>query len=108
MHFSDVIDLLREKQGFSSHEQAADFIGLSRGGYFKMLRGDACPKDATIHKIMEGSGLDAPRIEAAWKADFSKDKVVKRSWERFLSTAASIALAAPALLAALPEHCILC
>lgn len=109
MNFSEVIDLLRDKQGFSSHEQAADYVGLSRGGYFKMLNGTHEPKDSTIHKIMDGTGLEAPVIEAAWKAEFARDAKVRKSWVNFLGRVAALALVAPiAWIAENFQHYILC
>lgn len=101
MKFQEVIDLLMEKQGFTNLDQAADYVGLSRGGLLHIKAGRGGLKDAVIEKLMEGTGLEAFQIEAAWKAQFARTEKVRRSWERWSEVATFAAVAAlPALTAA--------
>lgn len=108
MKFHEVIDLLREKQGFSRDQEVYSFIGLSRSQFYKMKDGKHALNEETVKRLMAGTGLEAPIIEGAWEIDFAKNEEVRKSWERFLSTAASVALVAPLLLSAAAERCILC
>lgn len=106
--FKEVIYLLREKKGFSSHEQVANFLGFSRGGYFTMLNGKGGLKDKTVEKIMDGTNLEAPIIYGAWEAEFGRSKKVRKSWENFLNRVAGWMIAASTLSSEIIHLCILC
>jgi len=90
MRFPEIIEILREKQGFRNHEQVAEYLGMSRGGYFKMLNGSGGMKDLTLERIMEGTKLPAPMIFGAWEAEHGRSEIVRKSWQEWLRNAAAI------------------
>ena len=102
MKFAEVIELLRKRQGFTSHEQVAEYLDMSRGGYFNMLNGRGGLKDPTIGRIMEGTNLEAHEIEAAWKAQYARDKRVRNSYKKMaISLLFLLLFSSPALASAI-------
>ena len=104
MNLKQVIELLREKQGFRNHEQVAKYIGMSRSGYFNMLAGVGGLREKTVRKLMDGTGLPAVTIEAAWKAENAKDAEVRKSWQEYLKTTAAAVILSTLITASFPTE----
>lgn len=92
MNFNQIIETLKEKQGLKNSDEIAEYLELSRAGYFFMKNGRGGLSEKTLHKIMVGTGMDAVTITAAWMAKNAKDKTVRESWKKWLSTAAAVTL----------------
>ncbi|MBS4056784.1 MAG: hypothetical protein KGZ82_05725 [Bacteroidales bacterium] len=90
MNFDETLNILKEKQGLASLEQVAKYLGLSRGGFYDMKGGRGALSDKTLERIMEGTGLPAPIIFAAWSAEHSKSETIRKSWQEWLRNAAAI------------------
>lgn len=88
MNFNEIIKLLMKKQRFTNQDNVADYLEMSRANYWKMKRGEISLQDKVIAKIMDGSGLEAPEIERAWKAEFAKEETVRKSWESWRAAGA--------------------
>lgn len=92
MKFREIFEVLIERQGFNSHEEAAEFLGLSRPTYFRLKKGETPLKDKTVERLMEGTGLEAPVIVAAWEAEHGRTEKVRESWKRWLESAAAVVI----------------
>ena len=92
MTFNDILELLKQKQQFSSFDQVASYLGYSRRGFFEMKRGRGGLKDKTIERLMEGTGLEAPIIVAAWEAEHGRTEKVRASWKRWLQNVAAVVI----------------
>lgn len=109
MDFDAILELLKKKKGFRSNEELPGYFGMSRGGFYDVKSGRGGLKERTIRKIMDGTGLDAVTIQAAWEAEHAKDPKIRKSWKNFLSRAGLYLLLSPALLTeVITKHCILC
>jgi len=94
MRFNDVIKLLYERKGFRNREQAAEYLGMTAKGLQAIKAGRGALKDSTIDRLMEGTGLEAWQIVAAWEAEHGRTEAVRESWRRFLKSVAAVILCA--------------
>lgn len=85
--FSKIIELFKEKQQFKRANEEWEYLGMSRGGYYDMKTGRGGLKDTTVEKLMIGTNLEAVEIEAAWKSEFSRSEIVRKSWAKMANVA---------------------
>lgn len=90
INYVGILNLLRKNQKFTNSEQAAEYLNLSRGGYFQMKNGTGGLSERTLMHLMDGTGLDAVTITAAWMAENAKNEKVRKSWQKWLSERNSI------------------
>jgi hypothetical protein len=85
MTFNEILLLYRKNKKIQSWENLATELGLSEAGLRHIRTGKGGLKDATVEKIMEGTGLEAPEIVAAWTAEHGRNEKVRKSWQKFQS-----------------------
>ncbi|MCF1183550.1 hypothetical protein L0E83_08885 [Marichromatium gracile] len=85
MNFEEILELYRRNTGLTSWPAVAESMGMSKANLNFVRSGKVKLQERTVSVLMEGTGLEAPEIEAAWKAIHSEDPKVRDSWARWLS-----------------------
>lgn len=87
MTFDDILMAYRKAKKITNWVDTAAALGYSDESGLRSLRSGKRKRgldDDTVAKLMDGTGLEAFEIVAAYEAEYGKKEIVRKSWKRFL------------------------